>query len=203
MKPILLEMSAFGPFAEVTKIDFEALTGTLFLLTGETGAGKTSIFDAISFALYGEASGGKERRSGKSFRSDFAAADRKTYVRFVFSQGGKRYEITRSPEFERPKLRGEGKTLSPAAVTLYEEGSDRVMTRIDEVDVRIAEIVGLDRQQFSRTVMIAQGDFLRILAEFEIELAILRGALTNLLRLLANVFIVVKSKFHLVGHNSS
>lgn len=163
MKPILLEMSAFGPFAALTRIDFEALSGELFLLTGETGAGKTSIFDAISFALYGEASGGKERRSGKSFRSDFASAEAKTYVRFVFSQGGKRFEITRAPEFERPKLRGTGTTVSPAAVTLIEQGSARVMTRIEEVDARICEIVGLDRQQFSRTVMIAQGDFLRIL----------------------------------------
>jgi len=163
MKPILLEMSAFGPFATQTRIDFEALSGELFLLTGETGAGKTSIFDAISFALYGEASGGKERRSGKSFRSDFATAEAKTFVRFVFVQGGKRFEITRALEFERPKLRGSGTTVSPATVTLIEEGSPRVLTRMEEVDARICEIVGLDRQQFSRTVMIAQGDFLRIL----------------------------------------
>lgn len=163
MKPILLEMSAFGPFAAQTRIDFEALSGELFLLTGETGAGKTSIFDAISFALYGEASGGRERRSGKSFRSDFATADTKTFVRFIFTQGGKRFEITRAPEFERPKLRGAGTTVSPAAATLIEEGCPRVLTRMEEVDARICEIVGLDRQQFSRTVMIAQGDFLRIL----------------------------------------
>ncbi|MBE6603498.1 MAG: SMC family ATPase [Ruminococcaceae bacterium] len=163
MKPILLEISAFGPFAAQTVIDFEPFLGSLFLLTGETGAGKTSIFDAISFALYGEASGGKDRRSGKSFRSDFAKADTKTFVRFTFSQGGRRYTVERSPEFERPKLRGEGTTLSPATALLIEEGADRVLSRMEDVDARICEIVGLDRQQFSRTVMIAQGDFLRIL----------------------------------------
>lgn len=163
MRPLLLEMCAFGPFAAHTVIDFEPFSGNLFLLTGETGAGKTSIFDAISFALYGEASGGKERRSGKSFRSDFASAEAKTFVRFTFSQGQSRYTVERSPEFERPKLRGTGKTTSPASALLIEEGSDRVLSRMEDVDARIVEIVGLDRQQFSRTVMIAQGDFLRIL----------------------------------------
>ncbi len=163
MRPILLEMSAFGPYADLTTVDFTPFAGKLFLLTGETGAGKTSIFDAISFALYGEASGGKDRRSGKSFRSDFARADAKTYVRFTFSQGERRYVVERSPEFERPKVRGTGTTVSPASAMLIEETEDRVRTRIDEVDARICEIIGLDRQQFSRTVMIAQGDFLRIL----------------------------------------
>lgn len=163
MKPILLEISAFGPFAARTVIDFQPFLGNLFLLTGETGAGKTSIFDAISFALYGEASGGKDRRSGKSFRSDFAKAEEKTFVRFTFLQGGRRYTVERSPEFERPKLRGKGTTQSPATALLIEEGADRVLSRIEDVDARICEIVGLDRQQFSRTVMIAQGDFLRIL----------------------------------------
>ncbi len=163
MKPILLEISAFGPFATGTVIDFEPFAGNLFLLTGETGAGKTSIFDAISFALYGEASGGRDRRSGRSFRSDFAPAEAKTFVRFTFSQGAGRYTVERSPEFERPKLRGAGTTLSPATALLIEEGTDRVLTRIEDVDARICEIIGLDRQQFSRTVMIAQGDFLRIL----------------------------------------
>ena len=163
MKPILLEISAFGPFADRTVIDFSPFAGNLFLLTGETGAGKTSIFDAISFALYGEASGGKDRRSGKSFRSDFAAVGARTYVRFTFSQGNDRYTVERSPEYERPKLRGAGTTLSPASALLIEEGRDRVLSRIEDVDARICEIVGLDRQQFSRTVMIAQGDFLRIL----------------------------------------
>ena len=163
MKPIRLEFSAFGPYAGVTEVDFAPFHGSIFLLTGDTGAGKTTVFDAISFALYGEASGGPERRSGKSFRSDYAAADTPTYVKFTFSEGSKIYTVTRSPEYERPKKRGEGMALQPAAVLLECEGEGKVFTRISEVDERIKEIVGLDRRQFSSTVMIAQGDFLRIL----------------------------------------
>ncbi len=177
MKPIMLEMSAFGPYADLVTVDFTPFLGKLFLLAGETGAGKTSIFDAISFALFGEASGGKDRRSGKSFRSDFAKAETKTYVKFTFSQANRRYVVERSPEFERPKMRGTGKTVSPAAAILTEESEGRVYTRIEEVDARIREIVGLDRQQFSRTVMIAQGDFLRILNASSAERKIMFGHL--------------------------
>lgn len=163
MKPILLEMQAFGPYATHTVIDFTPFHGDLFLLTGDTGAGKTSVFDAISFALYGEASGGKERRSGKSFRSDYATSEVDTFVRFRFTEGAQTYTVTRSPEYERAKKRGNGTTKSIATALLECEGEERVYTRIDEVDRRICEIVGLDHKQFSRTVMIAQGDFLRIL----------------------------------------
>ncbi len=163
MRPLRLEMSAFGPYADHTEIDFTPFHGGIFLLTGDTGAGKTCIFDAISFALYGEGSGGKERRSGRSFRSDYAAQDTHTYVKFTFSEGERIYTVTRSPEYERPKKRGAGTTLSLAAVSLECEDEDTVFTRIDDVDRRVREIVGLDRRQFSRTVMIAQGDFLRIL----------------------------------------
>ena len=163
MKLQTLELSAFGPFKGKTVVDFAAFHGQIFLLTGETGAGKTSIFDAVSFALYGEASGGKERRSGRSFRSDYADPDTPTYVTLTFTEGERRYTVTRSPEYERTKKRGSGTTTVPAAVTLIAEGEERVLTRIDEVDARLREIIGLDRRQFSRTVMIAQGDFLRIL----------------------------------------
>ena len=163
MKPLLLEMSAFGPFKDKTVVDFQRFHGKIFLLTGDTGAGKTSIFDAVSYALYGEASGGKERRSGRSFRSDYADADAPTYVKFGFSEGGKNYTVTRCPEYERAKKRGTGTTTVPSAATLEIEGEERVLTRIDEVDAEIRAIVGLNRRQFSRTVMIAQGDFLRIL----------------------------------------
>lgn len=163
MKPIFLEMCAFGPFRDKTVVDFERFHGKIFLLTGETGAGKTSIFDAVSYALYGEASGGKERRSGKSFRSDYADAEMQTYVKLIFEEGGKRCTVFRTPEYERAKKRGTGTTVEGATAMLEIEGEERVLSRIEEVDARIREIVGLDRQQFSRTVMIAQGDFLRIL----------------------------------------
>lgn len=163
MKLIRLELSAFGPFRAETVVDFTQFHGKIFLLTGETGAGKTSIFDAVSYALYGEASGGRERRSGKSFRSDYADADTPTYVKLAFLENGRHCTVTRSPEYERAKKRGKGTTTEPAVAVLEIEGEDRVITRIEEVDARIREIVGLDRRQFSRTVMIAQGDFLRIL----------------------------------------
>ncbi|MBE6629862.1 MAG: SMC family ATPase [Ruminococcaceae bacterium] len=163
MKPIRLELSAFGPYAGHTEIDFTPYHGSIFLLTGDTGAGKTSIFDAVSFALYGEGSGGAERRSGKSFRSDYAAADVPTFVKFTFSEGNKLYTVTRSPEYERPKKRGTGTAVEHAAVMLECEGDTTIYTRMEEVAQRIRDIVGLDRRQFSRTVMIAQGDFLRIL----------------------------------------
>ena len=163
MKPIKLEFSAFGPYAGVTEVDFTPFHGSIFLLTGDTGAGKTTVFDAISFALYGEGSGGSERRSGKSFRSDYAAADTPTYVKFTFSEGNKIYTITRSPEYERPKKRGDGMATQPAAVSLECEGESAVYTRIEDVAQRVRDIVGLDRKQFASTVMIAQGDFLRIL----------------------------------------
>jgi exonuclease SbcC len=161
MKPIRLELSAFGPYAGVTEVDFTPFHGSIFLLTGDTGAGKTTVFDAISFALYGEGSGGNERRSGKSFRSDYAAPETQTYVKFTFSEGNKIYTVTRNPEYERPKKRGEGTAKELAGALLECEG--KIYTRISEVDERIKEIVGLDRRQFASTVMIAQGDFLRIL----------------------------------------
>ena len=147
MRPELLELSAFGPFKGKTVIDFSAFHGQIFLLTGETGSGKTSIFDAISFALFGEASGGRERRSGKSFRSDYADPETPTYVTLIFTEGGKRYTVTRSPEYERAKKRGLGTTVVPSIASLITEGEERVITRIDEVDARIVEIVGLDRRQ--------------------------------------------------------
>jgi len=163
MKPIRLAISAFGPYAGLTEVDFTPFHGSIFLLTGDTGAGKTTVFDAISFALYGESSGGPERRSGKSFRSDYAAPETPTYVKFTFSEGDKTYTITRNPEYERPKKRGEGMATQPAAVMLECEGETAVYTRADDVSQRVRDIVGLDRRQFSSTVMIAQGDFLRIL----------------------------------------
>lgn len=162
MKPIKLVMSAFGPYAGTAEIDFEKFNG-IFLITGDTGAGKTTIFDGISFALYGEASGGKNRRAGRSFRSDFAGLTDETFVEFTFSHRGRTYRINRSPEYERKKMRGEGTTLKAANAEFECIETGETASGADAVEKRVRELIGLDQNQFSQTVMIAQGDFLKIL----------------------------------------
>jgi DNA repair protein SbcC/Rad50 len=164
MKPIKLIISAFGPYAAQETVDFSKLgTGDLFLVTGDTGAGKTTVFDAITFALYGQASGGKERRNAKSFRSDFALTSAETYVEFTFSHQGDTYTVRRSPEYTRPLRRGNGTTVQPADAALTCLDTGERWTRIDEVTGAITRILGLDEDQFSKIAMIAQGDFLKIL----------------------------------------
>ena len=160
MKPIKLSMSAFGPYANVETIEFN--NSGLFLITGDTGAGKTTIFDAISFALYGEASGGKDRRKTSGFRSDYAPEKTKTFVEYFFSHKGKNYRIKRFTD--TVKKDSEGKPVTKSGSVEFEEiGSDNISTGIKEVNEKVKEIMGLDREQFSQTVMIAQGDFLKIL----------------------------------------
>lgn len=164
MKPLRLEISAFGPYAGKTVIDFEKMgENGLFLVTGDTGAGKTTVFDAISFALYGEASGGKERRLSKSFRSDYASPDTPTYVEYIFIHKNQKYSVTRYPEYERQKKRGEGTTQQGAQAEFYNFQTQERAVKIDEVDEKVRELIGLNRNQFAQTVMIAQGDFLKIL----------------------------------------
>lgn len=164
MRPKKLTMSAFGPYSGLTELDFDALGREgLFLITGDTGAGKTTIFDAISFALYGEASGGAERRASKSFRSDYASPDTETWVEFTFTHRGREYRIKRAPEYERVKLRGEGTTKQDAYAEFECGETGELITRIAAVNARVAELTGLSRTQFAQTVMIAQGDFLKIL----------------------------------------
>lgn len=164
MRPCRLTMSAFGPYSGLTELDFDVLGKEgLFLITGDTGAGKTTIFDAISFALYGEGSGGAERRASKSFRSDYAAPDRETWVEFTFTHRGREYRIKRAPEYERAKQRGEGTTRQEAYAEFECRETGELITRIAAVNARVAELTGLTRTQFAQTVMIAQGDFLKIL----------------------------------------
>ena len=111
MKPLKLILSAFGPYANETVIDFTRFgEDGIFLIAGDTGAGKTTIFDAISFALYGEASGGKERRRSKTFRSDYASPRTETFVELTFEHKGETWRIRRNPEYERPKKTGDGTT---------------------------------------------------------------------------------------------
>ena len=164
MKPIKLTMSAFGPYAGTAVVDFEKFRQNgVFLITGDTGAGKTTIFDGISFALYGISSGGRGRREVRSFRSDFASLTDETFVEFEFMHKGNTYRIKRNPDYERAKLRGEGTTKKAAFAEFecYETGEN--VSGTDNVDKRIKALIGLDQEQFSQTVMIAQGDFMKIL----------------------------------------
>ena len=157
-------MSAFGPYAGRTRIDFSQFgTSGVYLIAGDTGAGKTTLFDAMSFALYGEASGGKERRKSRSFRSDYADPATPTYAELTFEHRGRMWTVRRNPEYSRLKARGSGMTPNAAAASLCEDESGKVIEGIAEVNAKIYEILGLTQDQFARTVMIAQGDFLKIL----------------------------------------
>ncbi len=162
MRPLKLTMSAFGPYAGETTVDFEVLGEEgLYLICGDTGAGKTTIFDAISFALFGEASG--NGRSSKSLRSDFASPDRRTFVTLDFSYRGAHYQIERNPGYLRPKRKGEGMTAQdPAATLTLPDGT--VVTGPTTVTTAVGELLGIDRDQFGQIVMVAQGDFRRLLS---------------------------------------
>lgn len=160
MKPIYLECNAFGPFAHKVTFPLEQISGGVFLIHGATGTGKTTIFDAICFALFGNASG--EYRQVDSFRSDFATDDVKTSVILKFSHNGNVYEIYRSPAYRRKKQRGEGYTDSKAEATLFmPDGS--VIVGYQVVTEKIEELLSLDWKQFKQISMIAQGEFLKLL----------------------------------------
>lgn len=168
MKPIQLVLSAFGPYVERTVIDFSALGEEgLFLIAGDTGAGKTMIFDAISFALYGEASGGKEKRKSKSFHSNYVSDQTETYVELTFRHRGETWWIRRNLEYQRPaKKKKDGMettTRQAADAQMRNEDTGEEILRMDDVNRRVRELLGLTQDQFTQTVMIAQGDFLKIL----------------------------------------
>lgn len=159
MKPIKLVMSAFGPYRDTVVLDFSELGSSgVYLITGDTGAGKTTVFDAISFALYGVCAGGK-KKSPKTFRSDYAEPTRETYVELSFSHLGKDYYVRRSPEYPRPGR----KTPHLATVEFKEIGDSICYTRSSEVQDRVSELLGLTAEQFYGTSMIPQGEFLKIL----------------------------------------
>ena len=161
MRPLQLTMAGFGPYAGVQVLDFDRLGSSgLYLITGDTGAGKTTIFDAITFALFGEASG--NNRDSSMLRSKYAKDDAPTYVELTFSYDGKVYTVNRHPKYERAKTRGTGTTTKPAGAELtYPDG--RQVTKNGEVDAAIREIIGLTREQFSQIAMISQGDFRKLL----------------------------------------
>lgn len=162
MRPNTLKISAFGPYAGVVELDMDRLGSSgLYLITGDTGAGKTTIFDAITFALYGEASG--SYREPNMLRSKYAQPETPTEVELVFTYDGRQYTIRRNPEYLRKARKGDGMTVQKAGAELtYPDG--RVVTKTRDVNSAVREIMGgIDRQQFSQIAMIAQGDFRKLL----------------------------------------
>ena len=161
MRPLNIYVSAFGPYAGKVNIDIGKLGDRgLYLITGDTGAGKTTIFDAICYALYGASSGGN--REGSMLRSLYADPSTPTEVELTFVHNDKKYTVKRNPEYMKPKDRGEGftKRTADAELTLPD---GRVITKIKDVDTEIEKILGINKDQFSQIVMLAQGDFLKLL----------------------------------------
>ena len=161
MRPVKLTVSGFGPYAGLTVLDFDKLgTQGIYLITGDTGAGKTTIFDAITYALYGEASG--KYRKSDMFRSKYADNATDTFVELKFECKQKQYIIKRVPRYERAKVRGEGTTLQNESAELTMEDG-RIITKTTEVTREVEAILGVNKEQFTQIAMIAQGDFLKLL----------------------------------------
>lgn len=161
MMPLHLTMSAFGPYAGKTEVPLSDLGESgLYLICGDTGAGKTTIFDAIAFALYGSASG--NARNTSTLRSDFADAETETYVELTFSYRGETYRIRRKPSYLRPKKRGEGLTREASSVE-FDRPNARPLTKESDVNRAVSDLLGIDKDQFSQIAMIAQGDFRKLL----------------------------------------
>lgn len=161
MKPIHMILSGFGPYPGREEIDFTQFGGKgVFLITGPTGSGKTTIFDGITYALFGAAS--TQVRDKSSLRSDFAEEDTETYVELLFWHKGKEYTIRRSPKYERRKKRGSGVTLSNESALFFEEDK-RPLETVTEVNKRIEEILGFNYKQFKQLGMLAQGEFMELL----------------------------------------
>ena len=168
MKPIKLSMTAFGPFINTEVIDFEALgENPLFLINGTTGSGKTTILDAICFALYGQTTG--KEREAMQMRCDFAPDDLLTEVEFVFELGGELYQIKRVPEQERAKTKGEGTTKQAASAELNRLDKDRkiaqnlVARKVSDATQTIEELTGLQVDQFRQVMVLPQGQFRQLL----------------------------------------
>lgn len=161
MRPTKLTVSAFGPYAGETVLELDKLGKKgLYLITGDTGAGKTTIFDAITYALFGEASG--DVRDQSLFRSKYAQANIPTFVELEFEYFNKHYIVKRNPEYERPTKRGEGQAIQKAEAQLTLPDG-RIITKTKEINAKMKEILGVDRSQFSQIAMIAQGEFLKLI----------------------------------------
>lgn len=162
MRPLKLTMTAFGPYIGKTEVDFEQLGDKgLYLITGDTGAGKTTIFDAIVFALYGEASG--VNRQPTMFRSEYAPPETPTEVTLVFENKGQRYTVKRSPAYKRPAMRGEERLVPHEAEGELHYSDGNLIAKYSRITPAIEEIIGINREQFSQIAMIAQGDFMKLL----------------------------------------
>lgn len=166
MKPIKLTMTAFGPYAKKQEIDFSKLENRkMFVISGKTGAGKTTIFDAISFAMYGKPSG--DNRSAADMRSQFADPKQPTEVELLFELKGQSYFIRRAPQQQKPKARGDGMTSMSASAELYElkeDGSQLLLaSNVRDTDEKMNELIGLEANQFRQILMIPQGDFQKLL----------------------------------------
>lgn len=161
MRPLKLTMSAFGPYKGLVTLDLGSLGESgIYLITGDTGAGKTTIFDGIVYALYDEASGPNRKES--MLRSKYADSETPTFVELEFLSRGKIYKIKRSPAYERPSKRGSGTTKASASVELCMPNG-AIITRASEVKSEIISIIGIDKEQFLQIAMIAQGEFLKLL----------------------------------------
>ena len=161
MRPIKLTISAFGPYAGKEVLDMEQLGDKgLYLITGDTGSGKSTLFDAIMFALYGVTSAGK--RTASEMRSTYADPATETFVELVFDYGGKRYTVRRSPDYVRDKKKGKGTTNNVGSADLTDE-SGLHLTRLTDVNEKLDEVIGLTQDQFSGIAMIAQGEFQKVL----------------------------------------
>ncbi len=161
MRPLKLEICGFGPYANRVEIDFEKLgENGLYLISGDTGAGKTTIFDAIKYALFGESSGGT--REAYMLRSTYADIDTPTYVKLTFRYRGEIYTVERNPDYERKAKRGEG-TAKEDANALLTKPDNSIVSKSKEVTIAIEELLGINKDQFSQIVMLAQGDFMKLL----------------------------------------
>ena len=164
MKPLKLTMSAFGSYAGKNVIDFTGQQQGIFLITGDTGAGKTTIFDAITYALYNQTSGGE--RNGNMMRSQYAQPEAETYVELEFLYRGQTYRVRRNPDYKITKTLKNGKIREqkvPHSVELTMPDGTVFPEKKNATDAKIIEILGLTADQFSQIVMIAQGDFLKLL----------------------------------------
>ena len=168
MRPKKLVMQAFGSYGKKTEIDFTKPVQNLFLITGDTGAGKTTIFDAIVFALFGEASSGNNKKSGEELQSQFTDFGNEPFVEFTFTEKvgseEEEYRVKRIPRHKRPYKRGrEGLADEKEKVSLFYADDTEYSQNLKETNARIEEIIKLTKSQFMQVSMIAQGEFMEVL----------------------------------------